>query len=335
MPKVRAKLGAAAVVLALGAAAACSSSTGKGSSGSGSLPAGGLTLLTGEFATFGQGALQGLKAGVAEVNGAGGVLGHKLNLIVADSTSDPVDAVPAAVKLVRVNHVLFEDGVAGPLADATASIFTKAGVPFLTPGGDVNFDHNTNPLVWRLTPSDSQLGVAMALYAHNKGYSRAALMFTNGSTATGLAQVVRHTVTNLGGQVVSDVTLQPDLSSYQAEVSRTLAAHPDVILIEMDAATAGVVFREMNSQNGLSVPLVGTDEDIGSDFLKAVGAASARKALVSLQGVPSTALPQTCSPRRSRQPQTPHHSPTPSTPTTASSLRHSLWTRRRPRPGKP
>lgn len=250
----------------------------------GSLPVGGMTLLTGEFASFGQGALQGLKAGVDQVNSGGGVLGHSFNLIVADSTSDPVDAIPAATKLINVNHVLFEDGVAGPLADATVSAFTKAKIPFLTPGGDVNFDKNTNPYVWRLTPSDSQLGVAMAVYAHHKHYKRAALMFTNGSTATGLAAVVKRSFQALGGSVVSSVTLQPDLSSYQAEVSRTIAAHPDVILVEMDAPTAGVVFHEMNSQNGLKIPLVGTDEDIGADFLKAVGAPLARKALVSLEG---------------------------------------------------
>jgi ABC-type branched-subunit amino acid transport system substrate-binding protein len=272
-----------AAVVSLVTIAACGSS-GSGTGSTSSLPVGGLTLLTGEFASFGKGALQGMQAGVKEVNDAGGVMGHPLNLIVADSTSDPVDAVPAAVKLVNVNHVLFENGVAGPLADATVSIFTKAKTPFLTPGGDVNFDKNTNPYVWRLTPSDTQLGVAMALYAQKQGFHRAALMFTNNSTSAGLADVVRKTVGSLGGSVVSSITLQPDLSSYQSEVSKTLASHPDVILIEMDAATAGVVFRQMKGQNGLSVPLVGTDEDIGADFLKAVTAPVANKALVSIQG---------------------------------------------------
>jgi ABC-type branched-subunit amino acid transport system substrate-binding protein len=109
-------------------------------------------------------------------------------------------------------------------------------------------------------------------------------MFTNNSTSAGLADVVRKTFGALGGSVVSSVTLQPDLSSYQSEVSRTLAAHPDVILIEMDAATAGVVFRQMKGQNGLAVPLVGTDEDIGADFLKAVTPQVANQALVSIQG---------------------------------------------------
>jgi branched-chain amino acid transport system substrate-binding protein len=275
---------ARAVACAAVATSAAAGTTGSAAAGSSSLPVGGMTLLTGQFASFGQGALQGLKAGVDQVNSSGGVLGHPFNLIVADSTSDPVDAVPAATKLVNVNHVLFEDGVAGPLADATVSLFTRAKIPFLTPGGDVNFDRNTNPYVWRLTPSDSQLGVAMALYAHHKHYKRAALMFTNGSTATGLGDVVRRSFQALGGTIVSSVTLQPDLSSYQSEVSKTLAAHPDVILVEMDAPTAGVVMHEMNSQNGLKVPLVGTDEDIGSDFVKAVGADLARKSLVSLEG---------------------------------------------------
>jgi branched-chain amino acid transport system substrate-binding protein len=245
---------------------------------------GGLTLLTGEFATFGQGALQGLKAGVDEVNGNGGVNGQKLNLVVADSTSDPVDAVPAAKKIINIDHVVYEDGVAGPLADATVSMFTRQKIPFLTPGGDVNFDRNTDPYVWRLTPSDTQLGVAMALYAYRQGYRNASLLFTNGSTATGLGKVTRAAFEHLGGTVVSDITLQPDLTSYSAEVSRTLAPKPDVVLIEMDAATSGVVFREMRSLNSLTTPLIGTDEDVGSDFIKAVGVDSARQVLVSLQG---------------------------------------------------
>src|SRR6202022_3667303 len=102
-----------------------------------------------------------------------GVNGQKLNLVVADSTSDPVDAVPAAKKIINIDHVVYEDGVAGPLADATVSMFTRQKIPFLTPGGDVNFDRNTDPYVWRLTPSDTQLGVAMALYAYRQGYRNA------------------------------------------------------------------------------------------------------------------------------------------------------------------
>jgi branched-chain amino acid transport system substrate-binding protein len=267
------------------AVAACGSSSSSGGGGSsGPIQVGGLTLLTGEFATFGQGALQGLKAGVDEVNSNGGVNGQQFKLVVADSTSDPVDAIPAAKKIINIDKVVFEDGVAGPLADATVNLFTKQKIPFLTPGGDVNFDKNTDPYVWRLTPSDTQLGVAMALYAKQQGYKTAALLFTNGSTATGLGKVTRAAFEHLGGTITSDITVQPDLSSYSSEVSKTVASNPDVILVEMDAATSGVVFREMRSLNSLNTPMIGTDEDVGADFVKAVGADSARKVLVSIEG---------------------------------------------------
>jgi branched-chain amino acid transport system substrate-binding protein len=272
-------LGAALAALLL-SVAACSSSSG----GGGTLPIGGLTLLTGPLADFGAGAEQGLKAAVNNVNANGGVLGKKLQLITADSTSDPVDSVPAATKLISVNNVLIEDGVAGPIADATAGQFTKAGIPFLTPGGDVNFDHNTNPLVWRLTPSDSQLGVAISVYAGGAGYKSLALLFTNNSTSQGLEQVVRSTFVARGGTITSSQTLQPDLSSYQSEVEKALSGHPDAIVIEMDAATAAVVFREMNSLNGLATPVIGTDTTVGADFVKAIGASADSKALTSVEG---------------------------------------------------
>ncbi len=75
-------LGLVAVVAFLMTGRGNSSSSGK--SGHSSIPVGGMILLTGQIALFGQGALQGLKAGVHEVNAAGGVMGHLLNLIVAD-----------------------------------------------------------------------------------------------------------------------------------------------------------------------------------------------------------------------------------------------------------
>ena len=259
-------------------------SAGGASAGSSSIPVGGLTLLTGPLATFGAGCNQGMQAATKEVNTSGGVRGQKLNLVVADSTSDPVDALPAAKKVINVNHVVFQDGLAGPLADATFNLFSKAGIPFFTPGGDVNFDHNTNPLVWRLTPSDNQLGVAMSLYAKTKGYKKIALLFVNNSTSIGLGQVVKNSFLKLGGKVSSSQILEPGLSSYQSEVQTALAGKPNAIMIELDNATAATVFSEMYSINALKIPVIGTDTTGTLDFAKAIGTKTDTKVLVSVEG---------------------------------------------------
>ena len=89
----------------------------------------------------------------------------------------PVDATAPAHKLVYVDHVAFQVGEAGALARPPYQIYASAHVPYMMPGGDVYFDTNTSPYVWRLSPSDSQLGVAMAL-SKALGYTQAARAFS-------------------------------------------------------------------------------------------------------------------------------------------------------------
>jgi neutral amino acid transport system substrate-binding protein len=268
------------------ALAACGSSGGSSSAGSsgGDIPIGAELALSGSFATFGAGVLQGMQAAVKAVNDAGGPLGRKLKLFTGDSASDPVDSVPPAARLVNIDHVVTEIGIAGGEAEAVVRTYSQAHVPLLTPGGDVFFDKNTNPYVWRLTPSDSQLGVGMAVYAKHQGYSTAALLFTSGDVAQGLRPVASNAFTKLGGTIVDTENIQPGLTSYQSEVSHILAAHPNVILSEMDPATASVIFKNFASAGQLNIPIIGTDTFHGADMIKAIGVPAAVKVLSNVEG---------------------------------------------------
>jgi ABC-type branched-subunit amino acid transport system substrate-binding protein len=272
------------LLLAACASSGSSASSGGGSSSSsGSIPIGAEADLTGQFAPFGAGLEQGLQAGEHEVNAAGGPLGRQLKLVSGDSASDPVDAVPVASRLVQVDHVVAEVGISGAEAQAVVPTFTGAKVPVLTPGGDTFFDTNTNPMVWRLTPSDSQLGVGMALYGRYAGYSKAAVMMTTGGVAQGLKPVVLGSFVHDGGTIVSTQNLQPDLTSYQSEIAAIIKAHPQVIFSEMDPPTAAVVFKEFHAA-GVSIPIIGTDDMIGASMVKAVGASTLRKVMVNVEG---------------------------------------------------
>ncbi|MHB1940761.1 MAG: ABC transporter substrate-binding protein [Candidatus Dormibacteria bacterium] len=245
---------------------------------------GGETLLTGLKAPFGTGVLQGMEAGVYEVNHGGGVLGRKFNLIPESDNSDPVDAVPVAQKLIGVNKVTVEVGEAGAGAQAVAPLFANNHIPFFVPGGDTYFDNNSNPYVWRVTPSDSQLAVAMSLYAKTQGYHTAVAMFTTGAVQQGLQNEVVHYFSKLGGTMLKIIPLQPDLTSYSSEVATVEQLHPQVIFAEMDPGTAAVVFRNFESLGPLTTPFIGTDDMIGTTMIQAVGASVMRKVLVDAEG---------------------------------------------------
>ncbi len=280
------RLGTAAILLAgltagsVLAGAAPSLAAAKGTP----IPIGALGEITGPKAGFGTGVLQGITAGAAEVNAAGGVMGRPVKLYTATDNSDPVDAVPVAQRLIDLNHIVSEIGEAGASAQAIEPVLTKAHVPLLTAGGDTYFDKNTDPYVWRLTPSDSQLGVAMALYAQHKHYKTAVTMFTINAVQQALQAEVVAAYTKLGGKVLGQFNLQPDLSSYSSEVARVAALKPDAIFVEMDPGTAGVVFKDFAAAGYVGTPVVGTDDMIGSATVQAIGVSTARSVLVNLEG---------------------------------------------------
>jgi branched-chain amino acid transport system substrate-binding protein len=226
-----------------------------------------------------EGALTAQKA----INDAGGVLGRPLVVDTADTLGDPADAVPALNQLISVDHVVGIIGPGGAEIDAVQPILDRDQIPFMFGGGSTRFDTSTDPYFWRVTPSDSQLGVAMAVYAYNKGYRHAAMMFSTIDSAQTLKDPVKTTFERLGGTVVADVDLSPGQLSYRSEVLRAHNASPDVIFTQMEPQTGAVVVSGFTQVGGL-VPFVGSDIAAGSDFIQAVTPAVANKYFTALVG---------------------------------------------------
>lgn len=243
-----------------------------------------VTSLTGTYSEIGTAMLEGAKAGAKEVNDAGGILGRKLVLDAADTVGDPADAVPAFNKVVATTHPA---GIIGPTTleiFALKPLFDRKGIPDMFNGGSTLFDHNTDKWLWRINASDSQLGVAMALYAKKKGYKKAAVMFSTEQSAQTLKPVVAKVFKKLGGSIVADVNVTPNQSSYRSEVLKVIQAHPQVIFTQMEPTTASVALSNFREINNLAIPFIGTDVTAGGDWVKSVTPAIAHKAMTSVEG---------------------------------------------------
>jgi ABC-type branched-subunit amino acid transport system substrate-binding protein len=73
-----------------------------------------------------------------------------------------------------------------------------------------------------------------------------------------------------------------------SQVRQVIAEHPQVIFTQEDPPTAAVLFREFAQLGGASIPWVGTDVTSGSDYLKAIGLATAHAHLTSVYGTSVT-----------------------------------------------
>lgn len=268
-------------------AACASSNSGTGGASSGPVTYGVLSCFTGPLASLGQAMLQGAKVAQSEINSAGGVLGRKVALVTGDTSCDVADGVTA------VNQMLTKtiSGVIGPETqeiNGVEPILDSSHIVDEFQGGDTARDHQTDPYFFRDSPSDSQLGVAMALYAHLKGYTRAVMLFYSDPAAQTFLKPVSLTFTKLGGTILKTIIVTPDQTSYLSQVREALSVHPQVIFTQEDPPTAAVLFREFKQLGGQSIPWVGTDVTSGSDYLKAIGYTTAHTALTSVFGTSVT-----------------------------------------------
>jgi len=280
---------AAAVVLA-----SCASGSGSsgGSSSSGPVTYGVLSCFTGRLASLGQAMLQGSQVAVSAINSAGGVLGRKLQLVTGDTGCDVADGVTATNQMLTKNV----SGVIGPETqeiNGVEPILDANHIVDEFQGGDTARDHQTDPYFFRDSPSDSQLGVAMALYGHLQHYTRAVMLFYSDPAAQTFLKPVSQTFTKLGGTIVKTIIVTPDQTSYLSQVREAIAAKPQVIFTQEDPPTAAVLFREFKQLGGGNIPWIGTDVTSGSDYLKAIGYATAHAVLTSVYGTSVTGAANT------------------------------------------
>jgi ABC-type branched-subunit amino acid transport system substrate-binding protein len=278
--RIRGLAGLGTAVLLL---AGCASSSSSGGSNSGPITYGVLSCFTGRLASLGQAMWQGSLVAQNVINKSGGVLGRHLNLVKGDTSCDVADGVTATNQMLTKSV----SGVIGPETqeiNGVEPILDANHIVDEFQGGDTARDHQTDPLFFRDSPSDSQLGVAMALYGHMKGYKKAVLLFYTDPAAQTFIKPITATWTKLGGTVLKTINVTPDQTSYLSQVRQVLAAHPQVIFTQEDPPTAAVLFREIKQLGGANIPWIGTDVTSGADFLKAIGYSTAHAHLTSVFG---------------------------------------------------
>jgi branched-chain amino acid transport system substrate-binding protein len=228
--------------------------------------------------------LEGDKAAAYVINQNGGILGHQLTMDTVDDVGDEADAVPALNREISVNNPVFIVGLTSDEIHGVQPIFDRHHLIDGWNGGDTHYDNNADKWLWRCNASDSQLGVAVATEAYDKGYRNAVLFISQAASTQTLTPIIANAFKALGGNVAGIVNIVPGQSSYRSEVQKAVSYHPDVILTQMEPSTGSVAMADFKEVNNLAVPFVGTDLTGGSDFIKAIGPSVAKTHFLSVEG---------------------------------------------------
>jgi branched-chain amino acid transport system substrate-binding protein len=228
--------------------------------------------ITGPSAAFGAQLKQGVEQAVEDINAAGGIMGQKISLSVADDRGDPKDGVSVANKFVGdgvkfvVGH--FNSGVTIPASD----VYQENGMLMITPAA-------TNPKVtdrkmlnvFRICGRDDQQGgMAASIIAERFKGKRIAFVHDKTTYGQGLADEVRKALNAKGIKEIFYEGVNKDDQDFSALVSKLRVAKPDLIYWGGLHDVAGKIVRQMRGQ-GLNTPLMGGDGMTDDEFAVIAG----------------------------------------------------------------
>lgn len=231
--------------------------------------------ITGRDASFGEASLNGARLAVDDINGAGGVLGRPVALVVEDNRSLAGESATAAKKLISREHVTVLIGECSSARTLEAAAIAQAErVPLITPASTSPQVTAVGDEIFRVCFVDSFQGGVIATFARRTlGLKRAALLVdASAPYSVGLADYFTRTFTALGGQVVASQKYSGAATDFRAQLTAIRSADPDALFLPGYYVAAGLVARQAK-ELGLGATLLGGDGFEAPQLLEIGGAA--------------------------------------------------------------
>ena len=203
------------------------------------------------------------------------VLGKKVELVIVDNKSDPVEAASAAALLVEKEKVAAIIGSWGSSLSMAAGDIIRDKVP--TVGASC-----TNPLVtkgndwyFRVCFIDPFQGKVMATYSYEKlGARKAAIIQeVNNDYAIGLAKFYTDAFVELTGDkdaIVAVANYNTGDQDFSAQLTNIMTANPDVIFAPGNFTESALIIKQAR-QLGITVPIIGGDTYETPEFIEIGG----------------------------------------------------------------
>ncbi len=199
----------------------------------------------------------GLQIAVAQANAAGGVNGHKVEIVAYDGKTDPQLTASYATRCAEDDKGLLIIG-GNPAAPAAAMIPVAGeyGLPYLMlSAGTDNLTDEPAPFHFRVGPRNSQDAAAIADLLVAQGFKRVAIANNSLPFGTDSAQASTAALEKKHIAIVSHQTYDINATDLAPQIAAIRNAKPDVVLVFPYAADGARVLRTMK-QLGLQVPTI-------------------------------------------------------------------------------
>lgn len=244
---------------------------------------GNIIPLSGPSASVGIQGKQAREMAIEEINNSGGIKslgGAKLELIFADSKSDPTTGVTEAERMINSEKVHLLTGCwNSAVTYPTTQVAERYGIPFIVPVSvrDTITERGFKN-VFRIAAKDGWWAKDQFVFLDdmkkefNVNISKVAFVYENGDWGTGFAEKWRALAKERGYEVVLDEPYPSTASDLTPVVIKLKRAKPDVVFMTSNAADAILLTNTMAEMKVNTKAIISSGGGHADpSFLKAAG----------------------------------------------------------------
>jgi len=247
--------------------------------------------MTGDYAAYGKSHVQAALMAKEEINGAGGINGVPIEIVVEDEAMTGDGAIAALTKLSAQGIPVILGCFGSSLVLASCKRYAEQGVVLLTSSSNVRIHDECGDWIfqWQGLDDDyARYGYVDVVEKLGLGINELAFVYTNTDYGAGVEKTFREVIESKGGKLLLSVPLQAGGKDYRAEITKLKAAKPKIIAFAGYETEATPFFKQVK-ELGLQAQWVGGEENIALTFGEALG--DAVEGLVGIK-IGNTKLPQ-------------------------------------------
>ena len=206
--------------------------------------------LTGPVAASGNYVVQGARIAESFLNESGGILGHKVQLIVEDNKSNPKEAVATAEKLIVRDKVPV-------LMGAWSSTYTLAVMPKLMEYGvpmvvetssSGKITTSGNPWIFRISPTSAMEAQSFGTKVDQFNIKKADFLVVNNDWGRGAASEFKKMLEGKGIEVGVVETMDAKAQDLSAQLAKIKASGGDTLFVTSGVEQITLVLKQAQEQ---------------------------------------------------------------------------------------
>ncbi len=213
---------------------------------------------------------------VEKINAAGGVNGHRLEVIFYDTETDPAKCATLATRLIEQDNVLAIIGPTGsPESLAIIETVTTAKIPLVSCAANIGSVKPVSERYWvfKTPQADKEVAAEVLRYLQAQGVTKIAIITDTNAFGAGGKTVLNRDAGNYGITIVDDQTFASEDTSMQSQLTHIKGTDAQAVICWSTDKPAAIVAQDMKTLQ-ITLPLFCSHGIANAAFITNAGAAA-------------------------------------------------------------